>query len=177
MEMATKDIVIYPDPVLRKKSEPVEKINHDIEQLIEDMTETMYASRGIGLAAIQIGVLKRVILVNVGEGLVVLVNPEILEAEGETRMEEGCLCLPGVMVEVKRSEKINVRGLNRNGEEIDVQADGLLARALQHEIDHLEGVLIIDKISRIKRELVTGKLKREAKERTAAKRSGRNSSS
>lgn len=175
--MATKEIIIYPDPVLRKKSEPVEKIDHDIEQLIEDMTETMYASRGIGLAAIQIGVLKRVILVNVGEGLVVLVNPEILEAEGETRMEEGCLCLPGVMVEVKRSEKINVRGLNRNGEEIDVQADGLLARALQHEIDHLEGVLIIDKISKIKRELVTSKLKREAKERTAAKRSRRNSSS
>lgn len=169
--MSTKEIVTYPDPILRKKSEPVEKVDKDIQQLIEDMAETMYASRGIGLAAIQIGVLKRVILVNVGEGLVVLLNPEILEDEGETRMEEGCLCLPGVMVEVKRSEKIKVKGLNGKGENVVIHADGLLARALQHEIDHLEGVLIIDKISKIKRELVTSKLKKEAKERAAAKKS------
>ena len=140
--------------------------------MIEDMTETMYASRGIGLAAIQIGVLKRVILVNVGEGLVVLVNPKILEDEGETQMEEGCLCLPGVMVEVKRSEKVKVKGLNRKGDEIVIHAEGLLARAFQHEIDHLKGVLIIDKISKIKRELVTSKLKKEAKERAAAPKSG-----
>ena len=112
---------------------------------------------------------------NVGEGLVVLVNPEILEDEGETRMEEGCLCLPGVMVEVKRSEKIKVRGLNRKGEDVVIHADGLLARALQHEIDHLGGVLIIDKISKIKRELVTSKLKKEAKERAAAEKSKGNS--
>ena len=102
--MSIKEIITYPDPVLREKSEPVEKIDKDIKQLIEDMTETMYASRGIGLAAIQIGVLRRVILVNVGEGLVVLVNPKILEDEGETQMEEGCLCLPGVMVEVKSTQ-------------------------------------------------------------------------
>ncbi|MBW2221668.1 MAG: peptide deformylase [Deltaproteobacteria bacterium] len=169
--MSTKEIITYPDPVLRKKSEPVEKVDKEIKQLIEDMTETMYASRGIGLAAIQIGVLKRVILVNVGEGLVLLVNPEILEDEGETQMEEGCLCLPGVMLEVKRSEKVKVKGLNRKGEEIIIHAEGLLARALQHEIDHLKGVLIIDKISKIKRELVTSKLKKEAKERVAAEKS------
>jgi len=169
--MSTKEIITYPDPVLRKKSEPVEKVDKEIKQLIEDMAETMYASRGIGLAAIQIGVLKRVILVNVGEGLVLLVNPEILEDEGETQMEEGCLCLPGVMLEVKRSEKVKVKGLNRKGEEIIIHAEGLLARALQHEIDHLKGVLIIDKISKIKRELVTSKLKKEAKERVAAEKS------
>jgi peptide deformylase len=169
--MSTKEIITYPDPVLRKKSEPVEKVDKEIKQLIEDMTETMYASRGIGLAAIQIGVLKRVILVNVGEGSVLLVNPEILEDEGETQMEEGCLCLPGVMLEVKRSEKVKVKGLNRKGEEIIIHAEGLLARALQHEIDHLKGVLIIDKISKIKRELVTSKLKKEAKERVAAEKS------
>ncbi len=169
--MPIKEIITYPDPVLRKKSEPVEKVDKEIKQLIEDMTETMYASRGIGLAAIQIGVLKRVILVNVGEGLVLLVNPEILEDEGETQMEEGCLCLPGVMLEVKRSEKVKVKGLNRKGEEIIIHAEGLLARALQHEIDHLKGVLIIDKISKIKRELVTSKLKKEAKERVAAEKS------
>ncbi len=175
--MSIKEIITYPDPVLREKSEPVEKIDKDIKQLIEDMTETMYASRGIGLAAIQIGVLRRVILVNVGEGLVVLVNPKILEDEGETQMEEGCLCLPGVMVEVKRSEKVKVKGLNRKGEEIVIHAEGLLARALQHEIDHLKGVLIIDKISKIKRELVTSKLKKEAKERAAVQGSKGNSSS
>ena len=169
--MSTKKIITYPDPALRKKSEPVEKVDKEIKQLIEDMAETMYASRGIGLAAIQIGVLKRVILVNVGEGLVLLVNPEILEDEGETQMEEGCLCLPGVMLEVKRSEKVKVKGLNRKGEEIIIHAEGLLARALQHEIDHLKGVLIIDKISKIKRELVTSKLKKEAKERVAAEKS------
>jgi len=167
--MSIQEIIAYPDPVLRKKSEPVDKIDKDIKQLIEDMTETMYASRGIGLAAIQIGVLKSVILVNVGEGLVVLVNPEIFEDEGETQMEEGCLCLPGVMLEVKRSEKIKVKGLNSKGDEIVIHAEGLLARALQHEIDHLNGVLIIDKISKIKRELVTSKLKKEAKERAAVK--------
>jgi len=172
--MSLQSIITYPDPVLRKKSEPVEKIDKDTQQLIDDMSETMYASRGIGLAAIQIGVLKRVILVNVGEGLVVLINPEILDHEGEAQMEEGCLCLPGVMVEVKRSETITVKGLDRNGEERVIRADGLLARALQHEIDHLEGVLIIDKISKIKRQLVTSKLKKEAKERAAAKGSSRN---
>ena len=101
--MALREIVIYPDPILRKKSEHVGKIDKGIKELIEDMAETMYASRGIGLAAIQIGVLKRVIVVNVEEGLNILINPEILENEGEAQMEEGCLCLPEVMVEVKRS--------------------------------------------------------------------------
>ena len=168
--MALKKIINYPDPTLRKKSKPVERVDKEIKQLIEDMAETMYASRGIGLAAIQIGVLKRVILVNIGEGLVALVNPEILEGEGGTQMEEGCLCLPGVMVEVKRSEKIKVKGLNEEGEEIVIDAEGLLARALQHEIDHLNGILIIDKVSRIKRELLTSKLRKEAREHTAAKK-------
>jgi len=168
--MALKKIIKYPDPTLRKKSKHVERVDKEIKQLIEDMAETMYASRGIGLAAIQIGVLKRVIVVNIGEGLVALVNPEILEGEGGTQMEEGCLCLPGIMVEVKRSEKIKVKGLNDKGEEIVIDAEGLLARALQHEIDHLNGILIIDKVSRIKRELLTSKLRKEAREHTAAKK-------
>ena len=167
--MSLREIVIYPDPILRKKSEHVGKIDKGIKELIEDMAETMYASRGIGLAAIQIGVLKCVISVNVGEGLNILINPEILENEGETQMEEGCLFLPEVMVEVKRSEKVKVKGLNEKGEEVVINAEGLLARALQHEIDHLNGILIIDKVSRIKRELLTSKLRKEAKERAAAK--------
>lgn len=168
--MSLREIITYPNPILRKKSEPVEEGDEEIKQLVEDMIETMYDSRGIGLAAIQIGVLKRVIVVNVEERMIAMLNPEILEDEGEIQMEEGCLCLPGVMVEVKRSEKIKVKGLNENGEEIVINAEGLLAKALQHEIDHLDGILIIDKVSRIKRELLTSKLRKEARERTAAKR-------
>jgi len=168
--MSLKEIIIYPDPVIKKKSESVEEVNEEIKQLIDDMTETMYASRGVGLAAVQIGILKRVIVVNVGEELVALVNPEILENEGESKMEEGCLCLPGVLIDVKRSEKVKVKGLNEKGEEVVVDAEGLLARAFQHEVDHLNGILIIDKVSRIKRELLTNKLRKEARERAAEKR-------
>lgn len=167
--MSLREIIAYPDPILRKRSEVVEEIGEDLKKLVNDMTETMYASSGIGLAAIQIGVPKRVIVVNAGEGLVVLINPEIEAAEGETRMEEGCLCLPGVMVEVKRHEKVIVSGLSETGEAITLHAEGLLARALQHEIDHLEGVLIVDKVSKLKRELLTSSLRKEARERGAAK--------
>ena len=168
--MSLKAIIRYPDPVIRKKSEFVEEVNEEIKQLIEDMTDTMYASSGVGLAAVQIGVLKRVIVVNVGEEFIAMVNPEILESEGESRMEEGCLCLPDVLIDIKRSEKVKVKGLNDKGEEIVVDAEGLLARALQHEVEHLDGILIIDKVSRIKRQLLTSKLRKEAKERAAVKR-------
>ena len=99
-----------------------------------------------------------------------MVNPELLENEGESQMEEGCLCLPGVLIDIKRSEKVKVKGLNDKGEEIVVDAEGLLARALQHEVEHLDGILIIDKVSRIKRQLLTSKLRKEAKERAAVKR-------
>ena len=169
--MSLKEIIKYPDPVLRKKSESVREIDEEVKQLIEDMTETMYASRGIGLAAVQIGVLKRVIVVNVGDELICMVNPEIVESEGKSQMEEGCLCLPGVMVDIERKEKIKVKGLNDKGEKIVIDAEGLLARALQHEIDHIYGVLIIDKVSKIKRELLTNKLRKEARERTVVKKS------
>ena len=168
--MALREVITFPDPVLREKSESVEKVSLDIKNLIGDMTETMYASRGIGLAAIQIGVPKRVIVVDVGEGLVALVNPALCKQEGETRMEEGCLCLPEVMVEVTRSERIAVEGLDEKGEKVTLDAEGLFARALQHEIDHLDGILIVDKVSRIKRELLTSALRKEAKERAAAKK-------
>jgi peptide deformylase len=168
--MSLKEIIIYPDPVIKKKSESVDEVNEEIKQLIEDMAETMYASRGVGLAAVQIGVLKRVIVVNIGEGLIAMVNPEILENEGEFKMEEGCLCLPGVLIDVKRSEKVKVKGLNEKGEEVVIDAEGLLARAFQHEVDHLNGILIIDKVSRIKRELLTNNLRKQARERATAKR-------
>jgi len=164
-----REVITYPHPILRKKSAVVEAINEDLKRLVEDMAETMYASHGIGLAAIQIGIPERVIVVNVGEGLVVLVNPVIDEAHGETRMEEGCLCLPGVMVEVTRHETITVSGLNEAGQELTLHAEGLLARALQHEIDHLDGTLIVDKVSRLKRELLTSALRKEAKEHAGVK--------
>ena len=166
--MALKEVVVYPNPALRETSEEVEKVGEDIRSLIDDMAETMYASHGIGLAAIQIGVSKRVIVVDVGEGLVALVNPAICKREGEAQMQEGCLCLPGVMVDVARSERITVKGLDAKGAEVTFDAEGLFARALQHEIDHLDGILIVDKVSRIKRELLTGALRKQAKERTAA---------
>jgi len=167
--MSLSKVVIYPDPILREKSKHVEEVSEEIRQLIEDMAETMYASRGIGLAAIQVRVLSRVIVVNVGDGLIALINPEILEGEGMNQMEEGCLSLPGVLVDVKRSEKVRVKGLNEKVEEVVIDAEGLLARAIQHEIDHLNGILVIDKVSKIKRELLTSKLRKEARERTAAK--------
>ena len=169
--MALREVVTFPDPVLRETSEEVEKVSEDIRSLIDDMTETMYAYHGIGLAAIQIGVPKRVIVVDVGEGLVALVNPTICEEEGEVQMEEGCLCLPGVMVDVKRSERVTVKGLDEKGEEVIIEAEGLFARALQHELEHLDGILIVDKVSRIKRELLTSALRKLAKEHAAAKKS------
>ncbi len=167
--MSVRDIIAYPDPVLRKKSESVEEVSKEIKQLVEDMTETMYEARGVGLAAVQIGILKRVIVISVGEGLTALINPEIVESEGEDRMEEGCLCLPGVLIEIDRKEKVKVKGLNEKGEAVVIDAEGLMARALQHEIDHLSGVLIVDKVSAIKRKLLTSNLKKEAKERAVVK--------
>jgi len=169
--MSLREIIVYPDPVLRKKSAYVEEVSKEITQLMRDMVETMQASRGVGLAAVQVGVLKRVIVVNVGETLLALANPEIIGGDGEVQMEEGCLCLPQVLVEVMRKEKVKVKGLNEKGEEVVIDAEGLLARALQHEMDHLDGVLIIDKVSKLKRELLTSKLRKEAKERAIAKKS------
>jgi len=168
--MALREVITYPHPLLRKRSQKVEAVTEEVRRLIDDMAETMYAQRGVGLAAVQIGVHQRVITIDVGEGLLALINPEVLERSGETQMEEGCLCLPGVIVEVDRSERVTVRGLNEKGEEVTLPAGGLLARALQHEIEHLDGILIVDKVSRLKRELLTSKLRKEAKERATARK-------
>lgn len=156
--MAVLEIKTYPEKVLKEKASPVENINGQIQRLIDDMTETMYAAPGIGLAAPQVGVSKRIIILDVSVKdeekmpLIVLINPEIVNYEGETDSEEGCLSLPGYTTTVKRSEKILVRGLNREGMPVEIDGEGLLSRALQHEIDHLNGTLIIDRISSIKRE-------------------------
>ena len=131
---------------LRKKSREVEKIDERIITLLDDMAETMYDSNGVGLAAPQVGVLKRVVVIDVGDGLIELINPVITYKKGEQINAEGCLSVPGKSGTVARPEKVKVRALNRHGEEINIDADGLLAIALCHEIDHLSGTLYIDNV-------------------------------
>lgn len=156
--MAVLEIKTYPDEVLKKKAQPITELNGDLQKLIDDMIETMYNAYGVGLAAPQVGVSKRLIVVDTSpreenQSLIVLINPEIVNSEGEILSEEGCLSLPGFITRLKRKEKVIVKGLTRQGKEIQIEATGLLARALQHEIDHLDGILIIDRISPLKREL------------------------
>jgi peptide deformylase len=149
---------LYGDPVLKKKCQKVAEVNRDIVKLINVMSQIMYQRRGIGLAAPQVGISKRVIVANVGEGLVCLVNPRIISAKGKEIMCEGCLSFPGIDLEIKRSREIEVEGLNERGEQIKMKAAGILSRVVQHEIDHLDGVLITDRVPKkrlktIKKEL------------------------
>lgn len=146
--VAVYKIVTLGDPILREKAQPVKKITPNLLKLLDNMAETMYAAPGVGLAAPQIGVGKRVIVVDVGDGLVELINPEIVAAEGTEIGLEGCLSIPGVQGEVPRSARVVVKGLDRHGQEREYKAEGLFARALQHEIDHLDGILFIDKAVR-----------------------------
>lgn len=143
--MALRTIRKDGDEVLRKVSKPVEKIDQKILTLLDDMADTMYNADGIGLAAPQIGILKRVIVLDVGDGLIELINPVIVEQQGEQIYMEGCLSVPGYYGEVKRPAKVVVEGLNRKAEKVSIDAEGLLAVALCHEIDHLDGVLFKDK--------------------------------
>ncbi|MBM4309494.1 MAG: peptide deformylase [Deltaproteobacteria bacterium] len=158
--MAKLEVLRYPNSVLRKKCEPIETIDDAVVQLARDMLETMYEDKGVGLAAPQVGVSRRLIVLDVGDGPLALINPEITSAEGTDTMEEGCLCLPGINVEVERSARVRVVGLDTSGKPLDIDADDLLARALQHEIDHLSGTLIIDKVSKLKRDLLIKKYKK-----------------
>ena len=153
-----RTILTYPDPELKRKSAPVTIINEAIRQLVKDMTETMYDAPGIGLAAPQIGVHQRVIVIDIAgseepPALIAAINPVIVHAEGETFEEEGCLSVPKYAANVRRHAKIVVKGLNVDGEEMTWRADGLLSVAFQHEIDHLDGILFIDQISQLKREI------------------------
>ena len=137
--MAVLEVVQIGNPVLKAKAEPVEKINKQILKILDDMADTMYASDGVGLAAPQIGVSKRIIIVDIGEGLIELINPEIVSAEGSVVDQEGCLSVAGFFGDVARAQKVVVQGLNRQGKRVKIKAVDFLARALQHEIDHLEG--------------------------------------
>jgi peptide deformylase len=163
--MALREIHTWPSEVLRKKAAPVDKVDDDLRRLIDDMLETMYAAPGIGLAAPQVGVSKRLLVVDLSSGmerdqLVVLANPEIVSSEGEVVSEEGCLSLPELSVKICRAGKIVVRGLDGEGRTVEVRGEDLLARALQHEIDHLDGVLLIDRVNPLRREIAKKKLKK-----------------
>ncbi|MFA7413030.1 MAG: peptide deformylase [Rhizobium sp.] len=167
--MTIKPLIILPDPILRQVSNPVERVDSDIRKLAEDMLETMYDAPGIGLAAIQVGVPRRLLVIDVArEGEekqpLVFINPEIV-ASSDTRSvyEEGCLSIPDYYAEVERPATVTVRSIDREGKEQLTEAEGLLATCLQHEIDHLNGVLFIDHISRLKREMVIKKFTKAAK--------------
>lgn len=165
--MALLEIKKYPERVLRERAAQVESIDEEVQRLIDDMIETMHAAPGIGLAAPQVGVSKRLIVIDMGmreeeekNPLIVLINPEIIKAEGEFESQEGCLSLPDFITNITRAERVLVRGFNREGIPVETEGEGLLARALQHEIDHLDGILLIDRISSIKREFYKKKIKK-----------------
>ena len=161
--MARLDILHYPDPRLRLKAQPVETVDDDLRQLIDDMFETMYEAPGIGLAATQVNVQKRLLVIDISETRdqpLVFVNPEILTRDGVEEMEEGCLSVPGFYEKVQRAERVRVRALDRDGQPFELEADGLLAVCIQHEIDHLDGKLFVDYISGLKRQRIRKKLEK-----------------
>jgi peptide deformylase len=167
--MALRDILVVPDPILKQVSKPVEVVDDELRALMDDMLETMYAAPGIGLAAIQVGVPKRVIVMDIARqddppAPRHFINPEILWASEETvPYEEGCLSVPEIYDEVERPARVKLRYLDYNGEQVEEDAEGLFAVCIQHEMDHLEGVLFIDYLSRLKREQAVKKVKKLAK--------------
>jgi peptide deformylase len=170
--MAVRDILLIGDPVLTRVSEPVDAITADLVRLARDMVETVHAAPGIGLAAPQVGVNRRLIVVDLSvgedpEALHVMVNPEIVAQSGEAVCEEGCLSVPDIKEKVARPYRVTVRGLDLEGRPIEIEGEDLLARAFCHEIDHLDGVLFVEKLSALKRTLIKKKLKKSAAAATA----------
>ncbi len=164
--MPLLDILIYPDQKLKKKSKSVDKIDNSLLLLLDDMAETMYDAPGVGLAAPQVGENIRVLTVDITpqdseeKNLIELINPEIIDSDGSQLGEEGCLSVPGFVANVNRKLNVKVQALNRDGEEITVEASDLLSRVLQHEIDHLDGILFFERLGRLKRELLVKKIKK-----------------
>lgn len=164
--MAKREILHFPDPRLRTRAKPVETVDAGVRQLVDDMFETMYAAPGIGLAATQINVHQRVVVIDVSQEQDqprVFINPEILEKDGIEEMDEGCLSVPGIYERVQRAERIRVRALDRDGQVFEEPADGLLAVCIQHEIDHLDGKLFVDYLSSLKRNRIRKKLEKQAR--------------
>jgi peptide deformylase len=165
--MAIRDILHYPDPRLRDRAQTVERVDDAVRRLVDDMLETMYAAPGIGLAAIQVNIPKRVITIDIsehGDQPLCLINPEILELAGRIETEEGCLSLPGIYESVERADAIRARGLDRDGQAVEFEAEGLLAVCVQHEIDHLDGKLFVDYLSQLKRQRIRKKAHKQQRQ-------------
>jgi peptide deformylase len=166
--MTRLTILEYPDPRLRTKAAPVAAVDGEVRRLIDDLLETMYAARGVGLAATQVNVHRRVIVADASEeknAPIVLVNPSIVTREELEVSEEGCLSVPGIYEEVSRAKKVRVRAQDRDGKHVELEAEGLLAVCIQHELDHLEGKLFVDYLSELKRTRIRKKLEKEQRER------------
>jgi peptide deformylase len=164
--MAVLPIRVFPDSVLRERAKPVEKVTPELQRLIDDMAETMYDAPGVGLAANQVGVLQRVFVIDVANedepsDLCVFINPEIVHKEGEIVWKEGCLSFPGVTESVERAESVRVKALDRDGNPFEMEAEGLMAVAIQHENEHLDGELMIDHLGPVRRRLVQRKLSKK----------------
>jgi peptide deformylase len=168
--MAKLDILTFPDPRLRNRAVPVARVDAQIQRIVSDMLETMYAAPGIGLAAIQVNIPKRIVVIDISEernAPLCLINPEILGLSGEEQMDEGCLSVPGFTESVTRAERVRVRALDADGEPFELETDGLLAVCIQHELDHLEGKLFVDHISALKRLRIRHKLEKERRQSNA----------
>lgn len=172
--MAKLPIITLPDPLLRQPSAPIERVDNDLRRLIDDMLETMYDAPGVGLAAVQVGVPRRLLVLDVSDkddekNPIAMINPEIVSLGGEMRMhEEGCLSIPDVRIEIERPASVTVRYTDRAGERQELIADGLLATAVQHEMDHLDGKLIIDFLTRLKRDMIVRRFRKQSKDGPAA---------
>ncbi|MBS1146323.1 MAG: formylmethionine deformylase [Proteobacteria bacterium] len=165
--MAKLDILHYPDARLHKVAKPVATVDARIQKLVDDMAETMYDAPGIGLAATQVNVHERVVVIDISEthdDLLVLINPEIIAQSGTEESEEGCLSVPGIYDRITRAERVSVRALDRNGKSFELKADGLLAVCIQHEMDHLVGKVFVDYLSGLKRNRIKAKLQKQARE-------------
>ena len=165
-----RKILTEPDPILRKKCEPLEKVDAETKKLMDDMLETMYAAPGIGLAEIQVGILKRLVVIDISKEEekkkpIFLINPQILHQSKNTSVyEEGCLSLPGQFAEIERPAECTIKYIDYNGKEKELKSDGLLATCIQHEVDHLNGILFIDYLSKLKKDMIIKKLVKQKKE-------------
>ena len=168
--MSKRNILIEPDPILRKRSTPVEEVNNDLRKLLNDMLETMYEAPGIGLAAVQVGILKRLIVIDISKNKekkepLFLINPKLtFKSKNTSVYEEGCLSLPGHFAEIERPAECHLTFIDYSGKEKNLKAQGLLATCIQHEIDHLDGILFIDYLSKLKKDMIIKKLKKQKKE-------------
>ena len=165
-----RKILTEPDPILRKKCEPLEKVDEETKKLMDDMLDTMYAAPGIGLAAIQVGILKRLVVIDISKEEekkkpIFLINPQIINQSKNTSVyEEGCLSLPGQFAEIERPAECTIKYIDYNGKEKELKSDGLLATCIQHEVDHLNGILFIDYLSKLKKDMIIKKLVKQKKE-------------